>query len=146
MARPTKYRAEFADQAEKICKLGGVDAELADFFSVSEFTINKWKHAHKPFRLALIAGKQAADAQIAERLYQRACGYSHPAVKIFQHEGEIIEAPYRKQFAPDTVACIFWLKNRRPDLWRDRHETELSGKGGGPIAITWPLPKTALDE
>jgi hypothetical protein len=22
----------------------------------------------------------------------------------------------------DVTACIFWLKNRRPDLWRDKHD------------------------
>jgi hypothetical protein len=30
--------------------------------------------------------------------------------------------PYRQHVPPDVVACIFWLKNRRPDLWRDRQD------------------------
>ena len=25
-----------------------------------------------------------------------------------------------KHVAPDTTAQIFWLKNRRPDRWRDK--------------------------
>ncbi|GEO58693.1 hypothetical protein [Companilactobacillus bobalius] len=32
-----------------------------------------------------------------------------------------------KEIPPDTTAAIFWLKNRKPDEWRDKHETELSG-------------------
>lgn len=32
-----------------------------------------------------------------------------------------------KQVAPDTGAAAFWLKNRKPDVWRDKKETELSG-------------------
>lgn len=32
-----------------------------------------------------------------------------------------------KDIPPDTTAAIFWLKNRKPEEWRDKHETELSG-------------------
>ena len=28
--------------------------------------------------------------------------------------------PYVEHFPPDTTACIFWLKNRRPEVWRER--------------------------
>lgn len=34
----------------------------------------------------------------------------------------------RKEVVPDTTAQIFWLKNRRPDKWRDKQDMELSGK------------------
>lgn len=33
-----------------------------------------------------------------------------------------------KEVVPDTTAQIFWLKNRRPDKWRDKQDMELSGK------------------
>jgi hypothetical protein len=33
-----------------------------------------------------------------------------------------------KEVTPDTTAQIFWLKNRKPDVWRDKKETELSGE------------------
>lgn len=49
MARPSKYKAEFAIQAEKLCKLGATDEELADFFEVSTTTIDNWKLAHESF-------------------------------------------------------------------------------------------------
>lgn len=32
-----------------------------------------------------------------------------------------------KEVAPDTTAQIFWLKNRRPDKWRDKQDIEHSG-------------------
>lgn len=45
---------------------------------------------------------------------------------------EIIESPdgtkrkhikkTKKMVVPDTTAQIFWLKNRRPDMWRDKPE------------------------
>ena len=35
-----------------------------------------------------------------------------------------------KHIPPDTTAQIFWLKNRRPDRWRDKPEPA-SDDGGG---------------
>lgn len=43
---------------------------------------------------------------------------------------------YEEEVPPDTTACIFWLKNRRSDLWRDKREHEHTGKNGGPIDMT----------
>src|SRR5689334_5578702 len=124
--RPTDFRPEFPEQAYKLCLLGAIDKELADFFDVSEQTINAWKEAQPEFLDALKRGKRDADANVANRLYQRAMGYSHKAVKIFMPAGasEPVYAPYTEHYAPDTTACIFWLKNRRPDLWRDATRQE----------------------
>ena len=44
--RPTEYRPEYAEDTRKLCLLGFTDAQLADFFDVSEATINNWKLAH----------------------------------------------------------------------------------------------------
>jgi hypothetical protein len=38
-----------------------------------------------------------------------------------------VYAPFRAKVAPDTTAAIFWLKNRRPDLWRDGKSLEIRG-------------------
>jgi hypothetical protein len=62
-------------------------------------------------------------------------GYSHPDVHVSNYQGEITVTPLVKHYAPDPVACIFWLKNRRPDLWRDKVDHSLTGKDGGPIII-----------
>ena len=34
-------------------------------------------------------------------------------------DGKIIEHKYIEHYPPDTTAALFWLKNRRPDRWRD---------------------------
>lgn len=134
MGRPSSYRPEFAAQAEKLCKLGATDKEMADFFGVDERTINRWKDDHEEFCQSLKAGKLEADANVAHRLYQRAMGYSHEAVKIaLTPAGEHHQVPYIEHYAPDTTAAIFWLKNRRPDQWRDKQTQELTGAGGAPL-------------
>ena len=126
--RPTKYQPEFAGQAEKLCMLGATDEELADFFEVVESTINLWKREHPEFSESVKKGKILADAQVAEKLFQRATGYSHPDTHISNYQGAITVTPVMKHYPPDTTAAIFWLKNRQRNKWRDKQEIEHTGK------------------
>lgn len=122
--RPTDYRPEYVDQAEKLCKLGATDKELADFFDVNPDTIYEWKNKYPEFSESIKKGKDIADAEVADKLFKRATGYSHSAVKIFNNQGKVITAPYTEHYPPDTTAAIFWLKNRQPKKWRDKQEVE----------------------
>jgi hypothetical protein len=124
MARPSAYRSLFAEQALKLCKLGATDKELADFFSVTEKTINTWKINFPEFLQSLKRGKQESDERVEQSLYRRALGYSHDAVKIFHDAAGTTAVPYVEHYPPDTTACIFWLKNRKPGEWRDKIDVD----------------------
>jgi hypothetical protein len=133
--RPSKYVPAFAAQAAKLCKLGATDRDLAGFFDVDERTINRWKIEHEDFCQSLKLGKEEADKRVEQSLYRRATGYSHDAVKIFNDEGAPLVVPYVEHYPPDTTACIFWLKNRKPAEWRDKVEQEHTGSTE--LAIRW---------
>lgn len=124
MGRPSKYKPEFPQQAMKLCKLGATDRELADFFQVTESTLNLWKSEHPEFSESLKRGKAESDARVEQSLYRRALGYSHDAVKIMTVGNEVQQVPYVEHYPPDTTACIFWLKNRQPDQWRDKFDVD----------------------
>jgi hypothetical protein len=106
---------------------------MADIFGVSEVTLNAWKGERPEFLKSITRGKISADATIAESLYHRALGYSHPAVKIFQYEGAPVEVEYTEHYPPDTQAASLWLRNRQPTLWRDKQDHEHTGKDGAPL-------------
>ena len=147
--RPSKYRPEYAKQAYHLALLGATDADVSRALGVTESTVNGWKHKHPEFLESLKRGKDQADAKVAQSLFHRATGYSHKAVKIIavargNNQGsDVEEVPYVERYPPDTTAAIFWLKNRRPDLWRDKHEMEHSGevKAAGVLAV--PVPVSA---
>jgi len=122
--RPTDYKPDMAVQAAKLCKLGATTADLADFFECTTRSIDRWAAKHEEFGLALKAGKAVADERVERSLFHRAVGYSYDAVKIFQYQGAVVEAPYREHIPPDTTAAIFWLKNRKPAEWREKSEHE----------------------
>jgi hypothetical protein len=138
--RPTDYRPEYNEQAYKLCLLGATDKELADFFDVTEQTINNWKSEYSEFFESIKKGKDLADANVADRLYQRAIGFEHDSEEIKvvsdgQGMGSSIErVPVKKIYPPDTVAAIFWLKNRQKKKWRDKIEHGLTDNDGNDVA------------
>lgn len=122
--RPTEYREEYPKQAEKLCKLGATNADLADFFGVAVRTIDRWIGEYPDFCRAVKATKGAADERVTRSLYQRAMGYTFDSVKIFLPKGarKPVLVPYREHVPPDPTSMIFWLKNRQPAEWRDKQE------------------------
>ena len=140
--RPTKYREEYDDQARKLCLLGYTDAELAFFFEVNEDTIHEWKKVHPSFSESIKSGKDVADANVGQRLYERAMGFEHDSeeIKTIAMPGggsEIERVPVRKVYPPDTTAAIFWLKNRQPKKWRDKIEQGFTDSDGNDVpAVT----------
>lgn len=140
MARPTKYKPEYADQAAKLCLLGATDAQLADFFEVSVSTINLWKVQHSEFSESIKVPKALADERVEQSLFRRAMGYEHDEVDIKVVDKEIVMTPIRKYYPPDTTAMIFWLKNRNPGQWRDKVEQEHSGDLKFTVDAPWLKP------
>ena len=106
--------------------LGAIDTDLAEFFGVTEKTINTWKEKYPEFLQSLRDGKEAADANVADSLYQRACGYSHSDTDIRVIDSKIVTTEITKHFPPDTGAAMAWLKNRQRRWWRDRQDHDLN--------------------
>lgn len=109
--------------------MGYTDKELADFFQVSEKTLNTWKKEKEGFLQSLKAGKDFADMEVAASLYQRATGYSHVETKVFNNQGEIITHDVNRIYPPDPLSIKYWLNNRQPEKWREKvepkeHESE----------------------
>jgi hypothetical protein len=143
--RPSKFKPEFVEQARKLAALGATDREAAEFFGVDEATLYRWKHTQPQLCEALKIGKDTADARVEQSLYRRAVGYQHDDVHFSAYEGAVTATPYVKHYPPDTVAAIFWLKNRQRDQWRDVKVVEASGPGGGPILVDELAGFTAED-
>ena len=139
--RPTKFKKEFCEVTTKLCRLGLTDVELAEFFNVSKSTINLWKKDFPDFSDSIREGKIIADMKVVDSLYKRANGFTYTEVKEEYEDNQKTKTTKTKKTAlPDTRAQEFWSKNRRPDLWRDKKETDITS-GGNPFTgvsiISW---------
>lgn len=100
---------------------GLTDEQIAKNIGISRSTLNVWKDRYSDISDALKKGKDVIDRQVENALLKRALGYEHEEVKEKFEDGVITERTVtKKEVAPDTTAQIFWLKNRKPDKWRDK--------------------------
>src|SRR6266852_6373471 len=112
--RPTIYRPELATLARKLALLGATEAEMADVLNINVSTLSNWMDKHSEFSRAIESGMRQADGEVAERLFSRATGHSHAAVKIFMPAGADapVYAPYVEHHPPNVGAAKVWLYNR----------------------------------
>lgn len=128
--RPALYDPKFAPIAKVLCSRGATSADLADAFGVSTVSIYNWESWHPEFGEAVRLGKvEIFDPRVERALAERALGYSVDTEEIkVTKDGDVLRIPVRKHYPPETTACIFWLKNRQPQKWRDVWKIEHEGK------------------
>lgn len=125
--QPTRYSADVhVPWGASLARRGCSDAEIAEAFGVSVRTVYNWKGAHEEFLQAINESKSKADEAVAASLYDKACGKAKRVTKrtrevLDPDKGKVtLKEVVEEVMPPDTTAMIFWLKNRQPQLWRDR--------------------------
>ena len=104
---------------------GLTDEQIAQNIRISRETLYAWKKKYPDISDALKRGKEIVDRQVENALLKRALGYEYEEVKKKFECGVMTERTVtKKEVIPDTTAQIFWLKNRKPDKWRDKPDYE----------------------
>lgn len=104
---------------------GLTEEQIAHNMGIAYSTLKNWKDKHMAILAALKRGKEVVDRQVENALLQRALGYEYTETtrEYVPELGEMhVTKKVTKQVAPDTTAQIFWLKNRKPQEWRDKQE------------------------
>lgn len=124
---------------------GLTDEQIAHNAGVKVWTLYDWKKKFPQISHALKKGKEVVDIQVENALLKRALGYTYTertkerSIELNPHTGEpepklIVTKEVTKEVVPDVAAQIFWLKNRKPDTWRDKQE--IAHRGGLNNTIT----------
>lgn len=104
---------------------GLTDEQISQNIRISRETLYAWKKKYPDISDALKRGKEIVDRQVENALLKRALGYEYEEVKKKFECGVMTERTVtKKEVIPDTTAQIFWLKNRKPDKWRDKPDYE----------------------
>lgn len=117
--KPARVDPSHLEWIERVCMLGARDEELARFLGVCVATVCNLMLNDEKFAAAVKNGREYADAMVAASLYRKAIGYTHEIEKVVVVGGIPTKMNVMEKFPPDTGAICMWLKNRRPDLWRD---------------------------
>lgn len=115
---------------------GLTDKDIAEKkIGISERTFSDWKKKYDAITSALKEGKAPVDTEIEDSMVKSAKGfyvYEKKPVKlkttrrkdgaeITEERVEVVEV--KRYVEPVVVAQIFWLKNRKPEYWKDKRET-----------------------
>jgi len=118
---------------------GLTDEQIAKNMGIGTTTLYRWKNDYREIRESLKKGKEVVDIEVENALLKRALGYKYTEVtrervtELNPQTGEpesklVVTKEVVKEVQPDVTAQIFWLKNRKPDVWRDKRDFELSGE------------------
>lgn len=100
---------------------GLTEEQIAKNMGVSVKTLYNWKKDNLPILQALKKGKEVIDFEVENALLKKALGYTITLNKQkVTKDGDVVDIKEDVHVAPDTTAQIFWLKNRKPDKWRDK--------------------------
>lgn len=132
-----KGKYEYWLTPEGLLKLEGwardglTDEQIAYNMGICRDTLIQWKKRYSDISDTLKKGKEVVDRQVENALLKRALGYKYTEVTKERVEGGfIVTKEVTKEVVPDTTAQIFWLKNRKPNEWRDKQNVELEGEIG----------------
>lgn len=133
-------------------RAGLTDEQIAKSIGVSRSTLSEWKKKHETIREALSTGKEFADRMVENSLFKMTQGYTMNVKKAFKvkkieyddtgkkkvEKEELQYAEETEYVSPDIKAIMFWLKNRKPDIWREKIVDKEGDEGGntGVVVLT----------
>jgi hypothetical protein len=100
------------------------DWEVATLLGVNLSTLFRWRTQYPQFARVFRLGKTEADNRVERALFGRAVGYDYEIEKQIMTRNGKETLRWREHLPPDVAAALAYLRNRRPDRWRDRQVVE----------------------
>lgn len=116
---------------------GLTEEQIAHNMGICRDTLHEWKKKYSDISDTLKRGKEVVDREVENALLKRALGYKYTETtkeRVLNPDNGtvsiVVTKIVEKEVQPDTTAAIFYLKNRKPDVWRDKQmiESEVSIK------------------
>lgn len=104
---------------------GLTEEQIAKNMGIGRTTLYEWKKKEPNIANTLKKGKEVIDFEVENALLKKALGYTITLNKQkVTKAGDVVDIQEDVHVAPDTTAQIFWLKNRKPDKWRDKVQND----------------------
>ncbi|MBR8535420.1 helix-turn-helix domain-containing protein [Carboxylicivirga sediminis] len=135
MAKPKYDSATFPKLAEGYARDGLNDEQIAEKLGISRAAYYRYQKQHVDFLDAIKRGKAPVDADVENALLKRALGFEYEEVSTEYEKDPKTGKPTPvktkktiKRVPPDVGAIAFWLKNRKPEQWREKIDHTSGGK------------------
>lgn len=133
--KPAHSRTELIRLLDMYNDGPGTVQELCRYLGITAYTFYEVQRTVPEFQEAVMRVRDRADDKVEASLYDRAIGYSYTETSRKTgtgREGQSIdeEVIHEKELVPDVGAQMNWLKNRRPDQWREKVSVELAAGAG----------------
>lgn len=130
MARKGKYGEWLASDGllriEGWARDGLTEQQIAKNMRIGERTLTDWKTRFPAISAALKRGKDVVDLEVENALLKRALGYEYTETMVEESVDGVKTRRTKKFIPPDVTAQIFWLKNRKAEVWREKQIVEVS--------------------
>ena len=104
---------------------GATIKEIAEKLGVSYSGLKLYKSKYPELEAAFLENRGVADDNVLGAFYRKCTGYEAKKIKRERVNGKmVVTEETTTHVAPDTEAVKFWLKNRRPDEWKDTHKLD----------------------
>lgn len=124
---------------------GLIEKQIAHNMSIGESTLRTWKNNFPDIAEALRKGKEVVDREVENALFKSALGfmqkikkpvrireieYDPKSGKKIKESEKWVQVEEEVFIPPQVTAQIFWLKNRKPDQWREKNDLTLTPSNG----------------
>ena len=124
---------------------GLIEKQIAKNMGVAASTLRNWKNVFPEIADALCKGKEVVDREVENALFKSAIGfmqkvkkpvrireveYDPKSGKKIRESEKWVQVEEEIYIPPQVTAQIFWLKNRKPDEWREKNDLTLTPSNG----------------
>ena len=115
----SKYEDIDVNMIRKLIEYGHTDEFICQLLGFSRMAFLRWRRKYPKFAAKVAEWKATADERVERALYERAVGYRTKLQKQkVMPKGDVVSYTEEVFCPPDPTSCMFWLKNRKPEVWR----------------------------
>lgn len=146
-----KWKKEYGlEYIRRYAEDGLDDAQIAERIGITPAMFRRWQSKYSEVCEALFLGRIGSDYAVVEALYKKATGYKvkvnktvklkrsdfdpETGKKIRDYE-ELATAVDESYVPADIRAGLFWLKNRQPERWAEKQESDMQESFVGVVEI-----------
>lgn len=157
LGRKSKYESQVKPRLLEIeawCRDGATDEDIAKNLHIALSTLGEYKKKFPEFSETIKNTKAVADIKVENALFKRAVGYTAKVVKHVkvkridfdpetgrktgEHE-ELVPVEEEVHIPADTTAQIYWLNNRKREVWKQKQEVD--HQGGMDVKVEFTKPE-----